>query len=498
MISLPFGSRILLFKFTPDFNEYGAVFLYASDILMVLFLFFFSLNRTQAKPAFENQDQDFRNCLSEPEYSDSSGRNFFSLGAEIPTSSGTKLSAPAGHSSRQLRKSYRNRAVGIFSQTGLVWLFVLFLSISIFFASYKLLAIYNFIRLALLVLTALAIAGILKRNLVRLENILAILVGLAAFQSIIAFFQFLNQKSLGFWFLGESILGPEIPGVAKIVVAGGKILRAYGTFPHPNILAAFLLLGLFSSYYFLFRNRETRDNRKITKFRFVNFSHGVAALTVFLISLGLVLTFSRAAWVLGIFLTLFYIFLSKSYRLQTKYPLIILVFIFLSIVLIMGWLIFPRAQISLTEPSVSQRISYNELGWRLIKNNPWGIGLGNQVIYSVKNGFYQMLGMNQSWQWQPIHNIYFLIGSEIGVLGLLAFLALMAKSLIFNFALREGSRPAGQFLILMMFLALLLFGLFDHFFWTLQPGRLMFWLVLGIILGTTPRRSMDRTQASEV
>ena len=164
----------------------------------------------------------------------------------------------------------------------------------------------------------------------------------------------------------------------------------------------------------------------------------------------------------------------------------------------MGWLIFPRAQISLTEPSVSQRISYNELGWRLIKNNPWGIGLGNQVIYSVKNGFYQMLGMNQSWQWQPIHNIYFLIGSEIGVLGLLAFLALMAKSLIFNFALREGSRPAGQFLILMMFLALLLFGLFDHFFWTLQPGRLMFWLVLGIILGTTPRRSMDRTQASEV
>ena len=96
---------------------------------------------------------------------------------------------------------------------------------------------------------------------------------------------------MGFWFLGESILGPEIPGVAKIVVAGGKILRAYGTFPHPNILAAFLLLGLFSSYYFLFRNRETRDNRKITKFRFVNFSHGVAALTVFLISLGLVFDF---------------------------------------------------------------------------------------------------------------------------------------------------------------------------------------------------------------
>ena len=96
----------------------------------------------------------------------------------------------------------------------------------------------------------------------------------------------------------------------------------------------------------------------------------------------------------------------------------------------MGWLIFPRAQISLTEPAVSQRIIYNELGWQLDKKIiPEGIGLSNQVIYSAKNGLYQILGMNQAWQWQPIHNIYFLIGAEIGVLGLLVFLILMAKLL---------------------------------------------------------------------
>ena len=39
----------------------------------------------------------------------------------------------------------------------------------------------------------------------------------------------------------------------------------------------------------------------------------------------------------------------------------------------------------------------------------------------------------------------FLIGSEIGVLGLLAFLALMAKSLIFNFALREDPARRDNF-----------------------------------------------------
>ena len=34
-----------------------------------------------------------------------------------------------------------------------------------------------------------------------------------------------------------------------------------------------------------------------------------------------------------------------------------------------------------------------------------------------------------------------------------------------------------------MMLALLFFGIADHFLWTLEPGRLMFWLVTGIIMG---------------
>lgn len=397
-----------------------------------------------------------------------------------------------------------------------LWFLGIFLTlsaISIFFASYKFLALYSFIRLVLLILTALAIAEILKRNWIKLENILALLAGLAVFQSLVAFFQFLNQKNLGFWFLGESVLGPEIPGVAKIIVAGGRILRSYGAFPHPNVLAAFLLLGLFSSYHFLFRSRATRNNDKAAKFRFVNVSCLIPILAVFFINLGLVLTFSRAAWFLGIFLTLFYVSifrnyvakdpagLDMNYRRQAKYLLIILAFIFFFIVLTMGWLIFPRAQISLAEPAASQRIAYNEIGWQLIKNNPGGVGLGNQAIYSAENGLYQIMGMNQAWQWQPIHNIYFLIGAEIGGFGLAIFLIFIAMPVINTaiFLLKNKNPENSLSLVVgLMFLSLLGFGLFDHFLWTLHPGRLMFWLILGIILGISPRRSMDRTQASEV
>ena len=38
LISIPFGTRKFIYGFTPTFNEYGSIFLYASDILLVLFL----------------------------------------------------------------------------------------------------------------------------------------------------------------------------------------------------------------------------------------------------------------------------------------------------------------------------------------------------------------------------------------------------------------------------------------------------------------------------
>jgi LPXTG-motif cell wall-anchored protein len=157
-------------------------------------------------------------------------------------------------------------------------------------------------------------------------------------------------------------------------------------------------------------------------------------------------------------------------------------------------LIFPRAKISLTEVSVSQRILYNKIGLYLIAFHPLGVGLSNQAIYSVKNGLYQDFGMNQVWQWQPIHNIYLLIGSEIGILGLIVFLILVAWILI-NLAkgLIKNTNSKNNNLLLiagLMFLSLLGFGFFDHFLWTLQPGRLMFWLVLGIILGLKGRKHL--------
>jgi len=68
----------------------------------------------------------------------------------------------------------------------------------------------------------------------------------------------------------------------------------------------------------------------------------------------------------------------------------------------------------------------------------------------------------------------------LGVFGLLAFIALLIsfiKPIIKKLNLLEVQIP------ILMLSVLLLFGLTDHFIWTLYQGQLMFWVVIGMVLG---------------
>ena len=67
----------------------------------------------------------------------------------------------------------------------------------------------------------------------------------AAVQSTWGITQFLLQHDLGLWWLGESNLSPDKTGVAKVVAGNETLVRAYGSLPHPNILAAYLSLAAF-------------------------------------------------------------------------------------------------------------------------------------------------------------------------------------------------------------------------------------------------------------
>ncbi|MBI2598865.1 hypothetical protein HYW40_01455, partial [Candidatus Curtissbacteria bacterium] len=58
-------------------------------------------------------------------------------------------------------------------------------------------------------------------------------------ESAILMSQFFLQKSLGLSFLGERSFDTTTPSIAHADLFGNQLLRPYGTFPHPNVAAAF-------------------------------------------------------------------------------------------------------------------------------------------------------------------------------------------------------------------------------------------------------------------
>ncbi len=132
------------------------------------------------------------------------------------------------------------------------------------------------------------------------NNLFLIIIGLGFIQSFLGIIQFIKQKSVGLYFLKESLIGPDVPGVAKIILNGHKYIRSYGLFPHPNMLGGFLIVSIIFTllYLKLFHVEQVRiaKNKRI-------FLKAVILVQI----LCLILTFSKSA-ILGLIIGLGYIY----------------------------------------------------------------------------------------------------------------------------------------------------------------------------------------------
>jgi hypothetical protein len=129
-----------------------------------------------------------------------------------------------------------------------------------------------------------------------LRNVFRILIAVGLINAIIGISQAILQHSVGLFWLKESLISPDLPGVAKVVFAGEPYIRAYGLLPHPNILGGLVLFSIILTltYKHIFYSDK-------------NVSHG----TFFYLSLSIqivggILTFSKSA-VLGIILGIIYL-----------------------------------------------------------------------------------------------------------------------------------------------------------------------------------------------
>jgi putative inorganic carbon (hco3(-)) transporter len=327
----------------------------------------------------------------------------------------------------------------------------LFVSILTSFSSQNLtLSIYFLIKLLLCIGFFSYLKNNLKKN--NFLNFLKIISLGGLIQSLIALVQFLKQSSLGLKYLGESVIVNHLPGVANIDIVGTKFIRSYGTFAHPNILAVFLLLTLYCSIWLVIKKK------------------GPFLFTIPFLVLGLILTFSRSVLLLGSVSIIFFLLFSFI-KTKNKYilkPLLVFVVSLIVLILSLSSLLSQRINLNSDNQAVSLRAFYNTSAIEIIKKSPLtGVGLGS--FSSELRKIYPDL---ENWQYQPAHNIYLLIDSEVGILGLITFL------LFLIFFLKKHASFNEFFVLFVVFIFL---GLVDHYFFTINQGMLVFWLTLGLI-----------------
>lgn len=357
----------------------------------------------------------------------------------------------------------------------LLLLFMGFAGISIFAGSDSRVGIYYFIKLLEFVFLYIY----LRKNIHLYSGIYNILLVSGIFQAILAIAQFYKQSSLGIKFIEAGKYFPGAPGVATFLMGDDKIMRAYGSFPHPNILAGFLLLAIFCFYALWLKKRI----------------NPIFMMGFFVLVFGLFTTFSRESIFTFLFIS-FVFFLVRFFqlrilknteeRLMAGKKLVVLVLFFIVSCVISSVILLPYVKsrfftISLKEEAIDLRFFYNKMAIQMIKEKPiLGIGIGSFVNYSHNYPAFlraasKMAGVDSKeipdWIFQPVHNIYLLIVSEIGIFGFL-FFALFILIKIFKSA---KTSP-----MLFLFVAFLIIGLSDHYFWTLQSGGIMFWLALAL------------------
>jgi hypothetical protein len=293
-------------------------------------------------------------------------------------------------------------------------------------------------------------------------------------QSLIALGQFLKQSSLGLAILGEDILATSSKGVAKVIVDGNSYIRSYGTFPHPNLLAGFLVVACATTLYLMLDS----------KLKTAQYEYGAI---FFILTLALFSSLSRSGMlgllilIIGTFSSLFATTRNRSKKSKENFILIAAALVLAVLI----FLPFIKARSIINDSAINERLNYDRIGGEIIKEDPiLGHGLGT-ITMEVEKHF----SSAESWQIQPPHNYFIIVACETGLVGLIMFLSLYFSLLI---KLARGIfQKAGESLhlektfVFSLLIGIFLMMMFDHYFYTLQQTQLLLWLIIGIAAGVT-------------
>ncbi|OIP80492.1 hypothetical protein AUK45_03905 [Candidatus Peregrinibacteria bacterium CG2_30_44_17] len=284
--------------------------------------------------------------------------------------------------------------------------------------------------------------GIAKKS--RISGVFMISMALQAAASI---GQFVSQDSLGLSLLGEPNLASS--GIAKIDMGEDKIIRSYGTMPHPNILAGFMVVAIIL-------------NMKFKK------RLPLIALCI----VGLTLTFSRSG--IGALILVGFIYAIFNIKKISSSKRMMTILIGICVIPVVVALPYLKTHF-LSTTEIEARLSQLQPAVEMILDNPMGVGFANFTNYVQDYSDDKI----SPWEYQPVHNVYLLATAELGIIGISVILFIL-----FNVLLSGKSKR-----IKYSILALAVIGLVDHYMYTTTQGQILAVLLLSMQVAS--RQSHD-------
>ncbi len=272
---------------------------------------------------------------------------------------------------------------------------------------------------------------------------------------------------------------------------GQSWLRPYGLTVHPNMLGGFLavaLLGVFAV--FVFKSTPRRWQ-------------GIAALLCGIGLWALLLSFSRSAWIgFGVGIGVLILGWHGQTRPVIAWPRLrgaLIVGAALACVFVFAHrdLVFARTGIGdeLGElRSVSDRLLFSEYAIRMIRQHPIiGLGVGMNAWEAAQ--MIQADPRRIDMQAQSVHDIPLLLWSELGVVGLILWILTLggAAWIILR------SRPADPLTLAFAagVIALIVVGLFDFYTWGIFQFALLWWGLIGAVVGAAARKAALTQKSAE-
>jgi hypothetical protein len=264
-------------------------------------------------------------------------------------------------------------------------------------------------------------------------------------------------------------------GDSVVETSTGRILRAYGTLPHPNMFGGYLAAGLILLAWLTRHVHDARERLWL-----------LVPTTLFAATI--IVTFSRSAWLAAAaaFAVMFALMLwFRKLPPRRAIPMFGMAVIAITMTLVA----FHNPVITRFQPqarleakSIAERSGDYLYVDDVIKLNPLtGAGVGN---YPVALAIVRP--DDPVWTYQPIHNTFLLVFGELGIIGLIALIFWFASIDTVNY--RVLSTANGMFGAALG-TVLLVVALLDHYPWSLWPGLALMAVCFALIL----RWSMEAT-----